>query len=93
MEKCEYCLEFSVGPMSVKFTVCLRAIVFVSAEVSHIPPGDINSLLLKWQTTLMDRFYSPKSKVERADSLSNAPLRDYCEWKSVKCVDGTFSLN
>ena len=48
----------------------------------------------------MDRFYSPKSKVkaktkstkeskvERADSLRNAPLRDYCEWDSVSCVDG-----
>ena len=48
----------------------------------------------------MDRFYSPKSKVkaktkstkegkvERADSLRNAPLRDNCEWKSVKCVEG-----
>ncbi|KNH07755.1 hypothetical protein XU18_1646 [Perkinsela sp. CCAP 1560/4] len=48
----------------------------------------------------MDRFYSPKrkvkaktkstkeSKVERADSLRNAPLRDYCEWESVRCVEG-----
>ena len=36
----------------------------------------------------MDRFYSPKSKVEQADSLSNASLRDYCEWESVKCVHG-----
>ncbi|KNH04322.1 leucine-rich repeat, partial [Perkinsela sp. CCAP 1560/4] len=48
----------------------------------------------------MDPFYSPKSKVkaktkstkerkvERADSLRNAPLRDYCDWESVKCVGG-----
>ena len=36
----------------------------------------------------MDRFYSPKSKVEQAGSLSNASLRDYCDWNSVRCVDG-----
>ena len=36
----------------------------------------------------MDRFYSPKSKVEQANSLSNAPLPDYCDWNSVRCVDG-----
>ncbi|KNH08778.1 receptor protein kinase [Perkinsela sp. CCAP 1560/4] len=48
----------------------------------------------------MDRFYSPKSevktkskitkgsKLERVYSLRNAPFRDYCEWDSVKCVDG-----
>ncbi|KNH06311.1 hypothetical protein XU18_2845 [Perkinsela sp. CCAP 1560/4] len=48
----------------------------------------------------MDRFYTPKSKVkagskskkeskvEPADSLKDAPLRDYCDWESVKCVGG-----
>ena len=36
----------------------------------------------------MDRFYSPKSKVEQADYLSNAHLPDYCDWNSVRCVDG-----
>ncbi|KNH06501.1 leucine-rich repeat [Perkinsela sp. CCAP 1560/4] len=80
--------------------VSLCALVVFSADVSHIPPGEKNFLLLQWQTTLMDRFYSRKSKVkaktkstkeskvERADSLRNAPLRDYCEWKSVSCVHG-----
>ncbi|KNH07873.1 hypothetical protein XU18_1505 [Perkinsela sp. CCAP 1560/4] len=68
------------------FLMC--SLVFVCADVSNIPPGDKTPLLLQWQTTLMDRFYSPKSKVEQADSLSNASLRDYCEWESVKCVHG-----
>ena len=48
----------------------------------------------------MDRFYPAKSKVkakskrtkeskiERVDSLKNAPSRGYCEWESVKCVGG-----
>ena len=48
----------------------------------------------------MDRLYLAKSKVkakskrtkeskiERVDSLKNAPSRDYCEWESVKCVGG-----
>ena len=80
------------------FSLC--ALVVFSADVSHILPVDKISLPLQWQTTLMDRFFSPKrkvkakskrtkeSKVERADSLRNAPLRDYCEWKSVRCVEG-----
>ncbi|KNH05985.1 hypothetical protein XU18_3079 [Perkinsela sp. CCAP 1560/4] len=80
------------------FSMCL--LVFAFPDVSHIPPCDINSLPLQWQNTLMVRFYSPKSEVmagskstkesqvERADSLRNAPLRDYCEWDSVKCVGG-----
>ncbi|KNH05981.1 hypothetical protein XU18_3075 [Perkinsela sp. CCAP 1560/4] len=83
------------------FSLC--ALVFASADFSNIPPGDKTSLPLQWQTTLMDRFYSPKSKVkakskrtkeskvDRSDSLRNALLRDYCEWKSVKCVDGIVS--
>ena len=80
------------------FSLC--ALVFASADFSNIPPGDKTSLPLQWQTTLMDRFYSPKSevmagskstkerKVERVDSLRTAPLRDYCKWKSVRCVEG-----
>ncbi|KNH07912.1 hypothetical protein XU18_1498 [Perkinsela sp. CCAP 1560/4] len=68
------------------FSLC--TLVVVSADVLNIPPGDINSLSMQWQTTLMDRFYSPKSKVERADYFKNAPLRDYCKWESVWCVDG-----
>ncbi|KNH05362.1 hypothetical protein XU18_3602 [Perkinsela sp. CCAP 1560/4] len=83
------------------FSLC--ALVVTSADVSNIPPGDKNSLPLQWQTTLMDRFYSPKSKVtagskrtkekkvDRSECLSNAPFRDYCEWKSVKCVNGIVS--
>ena len=68
------------------FSLC--ALVVVSADVLNIPPGDTSSLSLQWQTTLMDRFYMPKSKVERADYFENAPLRDYCDWHSVKCVEG-----
>ena len=68
------------------FLMC--SLVFASADASNISPGDKNFLLLQWQTTLMDRFYSPKSKVEQANSLSNAPLPDYCDWNSVRCVDG-----
>ena len=68
------------------FLMC--SLVFVCADVSHITPGDKNFLLLQWQTTLMDRFYSPKSKVEQADYLRNTPLHDYCEWKNVRCVHG-----
>ena len=59
-----------------------------SADVSSIPPRDKNPFPLQWQTALMDRFYSPKSEVKRADFLRNAPLRDYCEWDSVRCVEG-----
>ncbi|KNH06503.1 hypothetical protein XU18_2638 [Perkinsela sp. CCAP 1560/4] len=66
------------------FSLC--ALVVVSADVSNITPGDKNLLLLQWQTTLMDRFYTPKNEVERADYLRN--LHDYCEWKNVKCVEG-----
>ena len=43
------------------FSLC--ALVVTSADVSNIPPGDKNSVPLQWQTTLMDRFYSPKSEV------------------------------
>ena len=83
------------------FSLC--ALVFAFADFSNIPPGDKTSLPLQWQTTLMDHFYSPKSKVkakskrtkeskvERADILRKSLLRDYCEWKSVKCVDGIVS--
>ena len=88
-------ISYNLFPM---FSLC--ALVVVSADVSNITPGDINPLLLQWQTTLMDRFYLPKSKVktkskitkgskvERVYSLRNAPFRDYCDWDSVKCVGG-----
>ncbi|KNH04556.1 hypothetical protein XU18_4240 [Perkinsela sp. CCAP 1560/4] len=68
------------------FSLC--ALVFAFADVSNITPGDKTPFPLQWQTTLMDGFYSPKSKVERADYLRNTPLHDYCEWKNVRCVEG-----